>query len=101
MDFSKLFSQAASAVGGLKGAAGLIEKIADMSSVKKAIAQQFGVKPAVLDEFEKEAKEILADGKISREEAEAALGKLAAAKGIPQQAVDMVLTVLKGGTVAQ
>lgn len=98
MDFSKIVS-AASAIPGasklLGNLAGNLPGLGDLSALKAKAAQQLGISPQALDEFEAEAKALLADGKLTPQEIEAELVKLAQAKGIPQQAIDMAMQVMK------
>lgn len=96
MDFSNIVSAAQQAVGSIPGVGDLLGKFAGFGAIKDEIAQKLGVNPATLDEFENEVKTLLADGKISAEEMHAEISKLAAAKGIPQAAIDMVMGMLGG-----
>lgn len=94
MDFSKILS----AAGSIPGASKLLGNLAglgDIEALKAKAAQQLGISPAALDEFAQEAQALLADGKLSPDEIEAELSKLAASKGIPQQAIDMAMGMLK------
>lgn len=94
MDLSKIFS----AAGSIPGASKLIGNLAGLGNIealKAKAAQQLGIDPKNLDEFEQEAKAILADGALTSEEMRAALSKVAQAKGIPQQAIDMAMKMLQ------
>ncbi len=93
-----MVSAAQQAMGGSTGLGGMLANLAGFAGIKDRIASELGVNPATLDEFETEAKAMLADGKITHDEIEAEFAKLAAAKGIPQPALDMVMGMLKGGS---
>ena len=94
MDFSKILSAAGSIPGASK-ILGNLAGLGDLEALKAKAAQQLGISPAVLDEFAREAQALLADGKLTPDEIEMELKKLAAAKGIPQQAIDMSMGMLK------
>lgn len=94
MDFSKILSAAGSIPGASK-ILGNLAGLGDLEALKAKAAQQLGISPAVLDEFAREAQALLADGKLTPDEIEMELKKLAAAKGIPQQAIDMAMGMLK------
>ncbi len=94
MDFSKILS----AAGSIPGASKLLGNLAglgNLDALKAKAAQQLGISPAILDDFAREAQEILADGKITPDEVKAKLSALGAAKGIPQQAIDMALKLMQ------
>jgi hypothetical protein len=94
MDFSKILSVA----GSIPGASKLLGNLAglgDIEALKAKAAQQLGISATALDEFAKEAQEILADGKITADEVKTKLSALGAAKGIPQQAIDMALKMMQ------
>ena len=93
MDFSKIIGAAAA---GVAAAGGLASEIEALTGIKEKLAAEFGVSPALVDEFTAEAHTLLADGKLSPSEVGAEIAKLAAAKGIPLQAVEMAQKMLGG-----
>lgn len=98
MDFSKILGAAGSIPGASKllgNLAGNLSGLGDLSALKAKAAQQLGVSVQALDEFEAEAKALLADGKLTPQEMEAELIKLAQKKGIPPQAIQMAMQLMK------
>ena len=93
MDLSKIIGSVAADVA---AAGGLVAQIEALTGIKEKLATEFGISPALLDEFTTEAHVLLADGKISPDEVGAEIAKLAAAKGIPPQAVEMAQKMLGG-----
>jgi hypothetical protein len=94
MDLSKMFG-AASAIPGASKLLGNLAGLGDLAALKAKAAQKLGVSPAVLDEFEAEAKTLLADGKLTPQEMETELVKLAQKKGIPPQAIQMAMQLMR------
>ncbi len=94
MDLSKILG-AASSIPGASKLLGNLSGLGDLTALKAKAAQQLGVSPAALDEFEVEAKALLADGKLTPQEIESELVKLANAKGIPPQAIQMAMQLMR------
>lgn len=94
MDFSKIFG-AAKAVPGASKLLGSLAGLGDLEALKAKAAQQLGITPQALDEFAQEAQAMLADGKISPEEVEPKLLALGQSKGIPPQAIQMAMKMMR------
>lgn len=94
MDLSKILG-AASSIPGASKLLGNLSGLGDLTALKAKAAQQLGVSPAALDEFEAEAKALLADGKLTPQEIETELVKLANSKGIPPQAIQMAMQLMR------
>ncbi len=90
MDLSKLMS-----IPGASKLLGSLSGLGDIEALKAKAAQQLGITPQALDEFAKEAQALLADGKITPEEVEPKLLALGQAKGIPPQAIQMAMKMMK------
>lgn len=90
MDLSKLMS-----IPGASKLLGNLAGLGDLEALKARAAQQLGISPQVLDEFGQEAQKLLADGKLTPDEVEAELTKLGTAKGIPPQAIQMAMKMMR------
>jgi hypothetical protein len=86
MDLSNLMNEAE----------GLVEKMGGMDGVLKKLSDMTGISPAAIQEFSGKAKEIMADGKLSPDEAKQALDALAAKVGIPENIADGVVDKIMG-----
>lgn len=90
MDLSKLMS-----IPGASKLLGSLAGLGDLEALKAKAAQQLGISPQALDEFGQEAQKLLADGKLTPQEIEAELTKLGEAKGIPPQAIQMAMKMMR------
>lgn len=77
MDLTNIVTNAA------EGFDGLFEKA-------KALAAEHGMDGEIFDEVSAAAKDIMADGKVERDEVVARIKDILAEKGLPEEAVDPV-----------
>lgn len=89
-----MYMDLTSILGSIPGAASLLGSLGDMAGLKAAAAAKLGISTTALDEFETEAKAILADGKITPAEIEGRIAALAESKGIPAEVVQMALKMM-------
>jgi threonine synthase len=87
MDISKLVAELSAELG-----------VAEI--IKKQIAH-LGVSPKLIEEFTKDTQDILADGKITKEEVIAKIRELAEAKGIPASVSGAVAGMIAEKTPAK
>jgi hypothetical protein len=77
MDFSSMFKSLLGSV--------------DITGILAQEAKKYGISPTIVAEFTQGAKEILADGKITKEEVAEKLMAHANAKGVPAAVVQKIL----------